>query len=181
MMQEERKKPTNHPKINWYPKLNKPKDLELIDNIGRFAGDAVIGATAGFVKLPSDVGNLFDFKWAKDYENAVDSARNFLQSDKLNNDRMKAKEMLQQGSSLMDVINAYPEAAVQYGIENFSIPVGGSIRSGVKAYKTVLPYAMKLGRRGHPEYALGAAYLASSPTTGAINSIYQDYRENKGK
>lgn len=182
MMQEKQKRLTNHPvKIDWFADPDMPKDWEAVQYQGRFNRDAMIGVAAGLVKLPSDVGNLFGFDWAKNYEDAVVNARNFLQSKQLNDDRANAMTMLQQGKSLKDVVNKYPEAAAQYGIENFSIPVGGSIRAGTKAYKSTLPYVMQLGRHGHPEYALGAAYLAASPTTGAINSLYQDYNENKGK
>ena len=166
--------------IDWFADPDMPKDWETVKDAGRFNKDFIVGAAAGAAKLPSDVGNLFGWEWAKHYENKVNSARDYLQSDKLNSDRITAINMLQQGASLKDVANKYPEAAMQYGLENLTIPVS-YVGKGAKVFKNTLPYAMQIGRRGgHPEIALGLGYLTASPAIGATNSLFQDYKETRG-
>lgn len=179
MIHEKQMKSTKN-SIDWFADPDMPKDWEAVQNAGRFNKDFIVGAVAGAVKLPSDVGNLFGWEWAKHYENKVNSARDYLQSDKLNSDRIAAINMLQQGASLKDVANKYPEATMQYGLENLTIPVS-YIGKGAKVFKTTLPYAKQLGRfkGGHPEVALGLGYLAASPAIGATNSVFQDYKESR--
>lgn len=149
------------------------------NEVVRVQRDSLIGYLAGTAKLPSDVGGLFNWEWAKDWEDGVNSIRDKYQSDKLLSDRTKAIEMLKTGASFKDVADKYPESALQYGIEN-ALPLG-SVFKGIKAAKAFLPYARQLGRfkGGRPELALGVGYLAASPFTGAINSIFQDYKDVK--
>lgn len=162
----------------------KPIKKEISEEklLWNYLTDGLVSLGAGVLKLPSDIGNLFDAEWANDWEEFVNKYRNSMQTDELNKERESAIQYLKDNpNDYFNALKQFPRATAYYLLEQ-GVPIGSAVKGlkGIKAGAELgnnLRRTMQLGNKGQiivPVMTVGSGIKSAPLLLPTIASYKQD-------